>query len=75
MRYSLDSNVSNDALAQASRKLGEQIAEARGETYDQDRHLSEGFAELQRRVKERMLAVEVDVLSEVIGESLDLAAE
>ena len=75
MKYNLTTNVDNDVLAEASRNLGEQIAAARGEVYNQDQHFLEGFTELKRRIEERMKSVEGDVINEAIGNNLALAAE
>lgn len=51
MKIELDLTVSNTALSEASRKLGEQIAQAKGEKYDQDKHLELGFKELKARME------------------------
>ena len=51
MKIELDLTVSNTALSEASRKLGEEIAAAAGETFDQEKHLELGFKELRSRMQ------------------------
>lgn len=72
MKYDLYSDVSNEKLAAASTKLGKQIAEAAGEVYDNEKHTKLGFDELKRRIEEKMMAAEGEVLEDVIGDNLEL---
>ena len=51
MKIELDLTVENSVLSEASRKLGEQIAEAAGEPYDQDKHLELGFEKLKAQME------------------------
>lgn len=62
MKIELDLDVSNSALSEASRKLGEQIAAAKGETYDQDKHFELGFKELKAKMEAQAMKAALQTL-------------
>jgi len=64
MKIELDLTVSNSALSEASRKFGEQIAKAKGETYDQDKHFSLGFKGLRERMEAAAESAAIKVLDD-----------
>lgn len=62
MKIELDLTVSNSALSEASRKFGKQIAEAKGEKYDQDKHFELGFKKLKAKMEEEALKAALQTL-------------
>lgn len=63
MKIELDLTVGNDVLSEKSRELGKQIAEAAGETYDQDKHLELGFKELKAKMETEANKAALEVLT------------
>lgn len=62
MKIELDLTVGNDVLSEASAKLGREIADAAGETYDQDKHLALGFKELRAKMEAEANKAALEVL-------------